>query len=83
MNIHFSDSKFPWEGKVDWKIKDNAAVKELLLNRGKIKVMIADIANQQLEVPLEIDELATVTDLWAAIKENFDKIAEFSNINKN
>lgn len=48
LNIHYSVSKIPWEGKIDWRIKDMNAVKEILLSRGKMKVSVADISNQKL-----------------------------------
>lgn len=54
MQLHFS-SRWEWEGKVDWKVKDLEAVKELVLGRGKMVVAVADISNQKLGMDLEAD----------------------------
>jgi hypothetical protein len=57
MRFHISANKLPWEGKVDWKVRDPVITMELIMNRGKIKVSVADISNQKMETFIEIDEL--------------------------
>ena len=54
MKLHFS-SRGVWDGKVDWKVKDMEAVKELVLGRGKMVVAVADISNQKLGMDIEAD----------------------------
>ena len=80
--FHESSSKLPWEGKIDWRVKETSVVKELIVSRGKIKVSVADVSNQKLEMWLEVDELSTVGEIWLIVKENIEKISEFTNINK-
>ena len=55
MNLHFMPKKMPWEGKIDWKIKEIEVVKQLVLGRGKMKVAVADLSNQKLGIDIEID----------------------------
>lgn len=80
MDLHFGTSNLEEDGRIDWKIKDMEAVKELLLNKGKLKVSIIDISNQKLGVDIDVDELMTVEELWEEVKNNIDKMCPWSNI---
>jgi len=68
------------EGRIDWKGKDMTSVKELLLGKGRLKVTVVDISNQQLGVEMEVDELSTVGEVWDEIKSNLNKLCPYSNI---
>jgi len=68
------------EGRIDWKVKDMTSVKELLLGKGRLKVTVVDISNQQLGVEMEVDELSTVGEVWDEIKSNLNKLCPYSNI---
>jgi hypothetical protein len=50
MDLYFGHSNPTHDSRIDWKVKDMAAVKELLLNNNKLKFSIVDVSNQQLGV---------------------------------
>jgi hypothetical protein len=68
------------EARIDWKIKDTAAVRELLLSRGKFSVKVLDIANQALEVGVEVDELWTVGEMWQHCRNNLELFNDLAGI---